>query len=482
MVSKIFVIKLSYIFSFKIIHLTVKNIVYLKSKKQMLMKRKQHLTRLFLVIVTLLSMSSCVRDDLAAESQSQKNSKNMSSKFASRSFWKEDNIYINKVQQVFLKVANLEHVRTRYGELNWDYSMTFGNFNETYALVPVIRDNKVVLLMEAVRTGNKVFFYEKDNKDLIKFFNLAMYSNVTKYDEVIETKGGILSKTPAFVCTTRWLTIGCFDNETDCVPYTTSVTNCEYQGGSGIPPKTFDPIGMDGGGDGNNGYEYPEIPEIIDPCLRLRSKFTTDIQFKAKVAAIDKQEVFAYDHEMGFAAGYPPANTTVTETQYQPMENTIGSHNVMLPDGNQYFGFIHSHNNLSNGGHPVKIFSPADLATFLTSCVANADAHGSIDDAYAMVITSGGNYILQFTGTSSGFGLGPNTIIWWKKWYKENADLIKNEDGSITQDKTEKLFLQFLKEKVKIDGVELYKVDKVTGKSNKLSLNTANVVVPTPCP
>jgi len=437
---------------------------------------------MLLVIVTLLSMSSCVRDDLTAESQSEKNSKNMSAKFASRSFWKEDNIYINKVQQVFLKVANLEHVRTQYGELNWDYAMTFGNFNETYALVPIIKDNKVVLLMEAVRTGHKVFFYEKDNKDLIKFFNLAMYSNVTKYDEVIETKGDVLSKTPAFVCTTRWLTIGCFDNETDCVPYTTSVTNCEYQGGSGIPPKTFDPIGMDGGGDGNNGYEYPEIPELIEPCVKLRSKFTTDLKFKSKVVAIDKDEVFAYDHEMGFAAAYPPANTNITETQYQPMENSVDTHNVTLPDGDQYFGFIHSHNNLSQGGHPVKIFSPADLATFLTSCVANADAHGSIDDAYAMVITSGGNYVLQFTGASSGLGIGPNTIKFWKAWYGREVKAIQNEDGSCDQGDVEKVFLRFLKEKVQIDGVELYKVDKITGKSSKLGLNSTNVVVPTPCP
>jgi outer membrane lipoprotein-sorting protein len=70
----------------------------------MLMKRKMHVTRIFLVIVTLFSMSSCIRDDLAVESQSQQNSKNMSAKFASRSFWKEDNVYISKVQQIFLKL------------------------------------------------------------------------------------------------------------------------------------------------------------------------------------------------------------------------------------------------------------------------------------------------------------------------------------------------------------------------------------------
>ena len=447
------------------------------------MKRKIHLTRLLLVIVTLLSMSSCVRDELAAESQPQVISTNMSAKFASRSFWKEDNIYINKVQQVFLKVANLEHVRTRYGELNWDYAMTFGNFNETYALVPIIKDNKAVLLMEAVRIGNKLFLYEKNDEEMIAFFNAAMYGKIIHYDETLSGNNGTLSKALNYVCSTRTLSVGC-DGEPGCVPYVKTETVCGFQQG-GTPPKGFDPSGdpdLGSGGGGDDGYEYPDPPdEIKDPCEKIKSKFTTDLKFKSKVAAIDKQEVFAYDHEMGFAAGYPPANTTVTETQYQPMENMAGSHNVSLPDGDQYFGYMHSHNNFSDGGIPVKIFSPADLATFLTSCVANADAHGSIDDAYGMVITSAGNYVLQYTGATSGFGVGPNTIKYWKAWYGRQFKAIQNDDGGYDQDDVEKVFLRFLKEKVQIDGVELYKVDKTTGKSSKLNLNSNNVVVPIPC-
>jgi len=217
------------------------------------------------------------------------------------------------------------------------------------------------------------------------------------------------------------------------------------------------------------------------PCGKIKAKFA-DTRFKEKVNAIDKPEVFDYDHEMGYAAGYPPAGTGITEIQYPPMENTLGTHNVKLPDGDQYFGFIHSHNNESNGGYPVKIFSPADLATFLTSCVANADLHGSINDAYTMVITSEGNYMLQFTGNSSGFGIGPNTIKFWKLWYERESKAIQNEDGTIDQNKVEQLFLRFLKEKVKIDGIELYNIEKTTGKAKKLTLGNNNNVIPTPCP
>ncbi len=50
----------------------------------------------------------------------------MSKNFLSKSLWKEDDLYIGKVQQVFLKVANIEYIRNNYGELYWDYTMTFG--------------------------------------------------------------------------------------------------------------------------------------------------------------------------------------------------------------------------------------------------------------------------------------------------------------------------------------------------------------------
>ncbi|WP_294218060.1 hypothetical protein [uncultured Chryseobacterium sp.] len=142
---------------------------------------------------------------------------------------------------------------------------------------------------------------------------------------------------------------------------------------------------------------------------------------------------------------------------------------------------MHTHNNESNGGTPVKIFSPADLATFLTSCVANADAHGSIGDAFAMVVTSEGNYMLQYTGSSSGFGIGTNTIKFWKAWYDREFGKLILED-IYTQPNVEKVFLRFLKEKVKIDGIELYQVAKTTGQAQKLNLNNDNTVVSIPCP
>ncbi|MDV7697712.1 hypothetical protein N6B72_12350 [Chryseobacterium soli] len=448
------------------------------------MKRKIHLTRMLLVIVTLLSMSSCVRDDLAAESQSQKNSKNMSAKFASRSFWKEDNVYINKVQQVFLKVANLEHVRTRYGELNWDYAMTFGNFNETYALVPIIKDNKVVLLMEAVRTGNKVFFYEKDNKDLVEFFNLAMYSNVTKYDEVINKNGNISSKAlPAFVCTTRWLSIGCSDNEPNCVPYVKSITNCEYQGGTGITPKTFDPIGMDGGGDGNNGYEYPDPPEEQDPCAKLKLQ-TTNNTFKSNITSL--QGKTGESHESGYRIGTNPDGTL----QNQLLQNKPGTSQVDMKIFSNTITLMHSHYNTL---YPM--FSPGDIILFNQwivwaqswNAVATNTPKIPLNNLTLTVVTSNGNYSFNFDGSSAT--AFPNYTQqqydelneYYAKMLNE-ARTVSNVSGDVNynMEKLEKQFLNFMEVKMNMTGLVLFR--NTDSGNTKLGLNSNGTLNESNCP
>ncbi|MDY0932588.1 hypothetical protein, partial [Chryseobacterium sp. CFBP8996] len=97
--------------------------------------KKNLLLRLCLMMVLALSIYSCASDDLLVSSSDS--SQNISSaRYSSKSPWAEDQIYITKVQQVFLKHSNLPRFNETYGELNWDYAMSFGQFGERYALVP----------------------------------------------------------------------------------------------------------------------------------------------------------------------------------------------------------------------------------------------------------------------------------------------------------------------------------------------------------
>ncbi|CAI9687754.1 hypothetical protein [Elizabethkingia anophelis] len=216
------------------------------------------------------------------------------------------------------------------------------------------------------------------------------------------------------------------------------------------------------GGGGGSGTSAGK-----DPCNNLKAQ-ANDAKFKEKVSALDNDKTLGYDHEMGYAAGYPPKGTGITDTQYPPMDNKPGTTSVKLPDGDNYFGFMHTHNNYdSNGDAPIKIFSPGDIATFLTSCVRNADENGNMGNAFAMVITSQGNYILKYSGDGN-YGIGPNQIQNWETKYRNIMQEVANNE-SFTQEDIEKAFAQFLKDVVKVDGLEVYQSDKKTGATSKIN-------------
>ncbi|PWN62473.1 hypothetical protein [Chryseobacterium viscerum] len=204
-------------------------------------------------------------------------------------------------------------------------------------------------------------------------------------------------------------------------------------------------------------------------------KFRNKVQnqnpdFKAKVTILDKTEMFNKSQETGFAAAYGAV-------PYEEMPNTPNG-NVKLPEGNKYFGFMHVHLNLDG---VVKIFSPYDITTFLTSCVENAKLKGGMLDAYAMVITSQGNYILKYSGDGN-FAILYDQLQSWQTWYnKEYSNLTESELSDPVV--VEKLFTQFLKEKVNINGLEIYKSDKTTGNTSRLEYDGKdNPVKSTPCP
>ena len=216
------------------------------------------------------------------------------------------------------------------------------------------------------------------------------------------------------------------------------------------------------------------VTQERNPCDKIKTKLT-DTKFTEKVSSLNNSTTLNYDHEMGFASSYAPVGTNLG-IQYQPMDNKIGTHSVRLPEGDRFFGFMHTHNNEDG---VIKIFSPADIMTFLTSCIGNASANGNIRDAYSMVITSEGSYMLQYTGTTSNFTNLTSSLSNWNGKYREMfQDYVDNDN--LTQSIVENEFLKFLKNTVNINGLQLYKVDGTTSK--KLSLNTNNTTNTTPCP
>ncbi|QWT85196.1 hypothetical protein KBP46_17200 [Chryseobacterium sp. PCH239] len=282
-----------------------------------------------------------------------------------------------------MKVANMEHVKSRYGDLYWDYAMTFGQFGESYLLVPVVKDNRVVLLMEAVREGNKVYFFEKEDKGKIDFFQAVIFSKITDYGEKTDSQNSTSSRnTPVFQCNTRWITIGCTDKEPNCIPYTTSETICKWI--PGTTPKTFDPIGMDDGGGGGNGYEYQDPPEEKNPCEKMKS-ILTNPQVQAKIKELKAQskssgEIGVKIKADGTTSGIIPG----------------GDHYVNFGDKTGYVGGYHNHTPTG-----IPMLSPNDIDQLLGFARAQPTSNPeNVNNAYlVMVATNGMHYVIRFSGT-----------------------------------------------------------------------------------
>jgi len=112
----------------------------------------------------LLCFFGCVDD-----SENTISSKHAPIEYKSKSPWKEDEAFIKKVRTVFLKNVDSNYFEDKYGVVSWDYGMSFGHFDESYFIVPIVKDFKVSTVMKVVRKGSKVFFMRTKIINLIIF-------------------------------------------------------------------------------------------------------------------------------------------------------------------------------------------------------------------------------------------------------------------------------------------------------------------------
>ena len=220
--------------------------------------------------------------------------------------------------------------------------------------------------------------------------------------------------------------------------------------------------------------------QFIDtPCEKINAK-QSDTRYTEKFDALNQSSIFAMNRERGFFERQPPASNNLPST-YLQIDGQVGTSGLSLPtDITGIVGLLHSHNDeVSDGSSPIKIFSPTDVRTFINHFMPQANSRfGSYTKAYSTVVTSLGSYTLQFTGNMHPGGINYSTWQSWSTWYKEKYEqLIK--DDNLTQANVEKVFTQFLKEKVNIAGIEVYRVTndsavklEYDGKNNPVKATT----------
>ncbi|CEJ69197.1 hypothetical protein BN1195_01494 [Chryseobacterium oranimense G311] len=147
-------------------------------------------------------------------------------------------------------------------------------------------------------------------------------------------------------------------------------------------------------------------------------------------------------------------------------------------------GLMHTHNNAScNGGTPIKVPSPTDIQTFLNTLLPEAGQYaGGYDSAYSIVATSGGNYMIAYSGTNYPGSMNYNE---WKSLNKSYTDAFQNlysDKENVTQADLERVFTKFMKEEVNREGLEIYKVTANSSTKLEYNPNSPNMVTTVPCP
>ena len=420
--------------------------------------------------ILVLSLYSCIHDDML-----QNTTEYSSKEYISKSPWNEDEVYIKKVQQVFLKHANLQYFNNRYGEAYWDYSMSFGQFGERFALIPVVKENKVVLILEAIRKGKKLYFYEKTDENYLQFFNYLLFSPTSGYKETNGRQSTTAKLT--YTCTTKTFIVECTDAMPNCTPLTSTLTNCELTGTGPSTPKASleEPPMGGGGGSGDDGYEYTD-PPVETPCELMKTLVANENYMK-KIDSLGKNSILSRKKETGFSE-----NKSGVFTNLIPAPSTDNSDGLKITITSNTKGYTHTHLNdydtgkfNSNGepviNQPIRMFSPADVNTLMT--MAGFVTDGDYSQLYGTMVSSYGNYTIRFTGTTTDIKTGFDTEQWRLDYLNYRKD---NKYWSF-----EKLFLNFLKDKMNIQGIELYKI-KNNGIVQKKTLNSNNNVDSNNCP
>ncbi|WP_347220117.1 hypothetical protein [Chryseobacterium sp.] len=241
-----------------------------------------------------------------------------------------------------------------------------------------------------------------------------------------------------------------------------------------------------GGGGPTNPFPDPPtipIPPIVippptsnnnDPCSKIKGqKGKADYNQKIN----DLKNKTGQKKETGYSQ---KANGEYT--YHDNATTNSDSNSLTLPNNSDIEGYMHTHVDdfsvvnsegveVSRTG--IKMFSPADIGYFM-GMVSNAQAGGRpLTNPYAVMVTSSGMYQIRFTGSAAQIKTFTEAQInGFKGDYLKSMTKSKNLESSL---------LKFLKEKMGIEGVNLYRMQQI-GKTTEVKLGNDGKTKETDCP
>jgi hypothetical protein len=439
--------------------------------------------------VFLFLLNSCVHDEMYSASDPA------AKEYHSKSLWKEDEIYIKNIIKIYEE--HEAEIRKEHGTPLWEYAMTMDKFDESYLVVPVRKNGRIMEVMEVPRFGRKVYFRYSDDDEKVALFNQLMIDRPKKPLPV--SSANAASK---IVCVVKTFSTWYPDNENNPSGSghweTSSYTICI--------DLTIDTFENPDDGGGNGGYDYPpfgggyENPEdsiVVNqtPCEKTKN-------------ILDKPQVQQIINDVKTQALKTLSDTNAGELGFkEKKDGTIApadinaSHKVVYNDVTDGYGGYHNHTAL--GTH---MFSPPDIADTLLGFAAAQD---NVSDAYFGMIAAEWcncppsnkqyiHYVMQYTGPAADIGTGGSynfTQVQVNQFISDYLSIIKdltnkslngttyikNNAGDLNEKGLEKLFFETLTV-MGMDGkVNLQRIGP-SGTVFNVNLDSNNMPVATPCP
>lgn len=446
---------------------------------------------IFAILGFLLIAVACRNEEAFTNYETQKQ------ELISKSLWKEDLVYIGNVKSVFEKDFNQSNFANKFGLPSWEFAMSFGNFNESFLRVPLIKNRKVASIMQVVRNkdNNKIYFSHTEDSASLEFFQNLIFTNykkLPKADKVIPNPNNETGRTLSIEnCSTRTFSfeVGClepYQNTENCpkkIEYRT-VTTCTI---TTLFLLDDDPAGWTGDySDG--GHEYPTggngntDQTTTNPCEKIKTQRNDD-SFKKRIDTL--QGKTGLKKETGYIQKFGG------DYVYKDNANSSNDANSLsLPEveTNTYIkGFMHTHVDnytitYQNGDTEerigIKAFSPADVGYFM-DLVNNAFSKGiNLGEVYGTMVTSGGNYQIRFTGNQYQI----------KTFTKEQLDTFRSDYIKFMEsfignaEKLEKGFLFFISEKMNLKAISLYRLNP-DNTTSEVKLNVdKTTIIESKCP
>ena len=214
---------------------------------------------------------------------------------------------------------------------------------------------------------------------------------------------------------------------------------------------------------------------VNNPCEKVKTS-TDNTKYKSNLTTL--QEKTGDNFESGFRLGTPVAGSGKTDTQNQILQNRPGTKEVDMKIFSNTFALMHSH---YDGLFPI--FSPGDILLFNQwivwanswNAVATNTPKIPLNNLTLTLVTSNGNYLLAFDG-STMMALPTYTRQQFDDLNTKYVEDYLNQtqtNGNFDMDKVEKEFLKFVKDKMNVTGLKLFKVSS-SGTNTEIYIENGN--------